>query len=141
MEWNSDYATINSTDCYEEEGAFTSADGIVAGAFASSFAFAGTILNGLTILALLNFERTRVQQTTPFVISLSASDLIFSSVTLPALASKFFAKRWIIGDGDGFGCKIFPLFFYGNSAVTLFSLMSVTIHRLFTKCKCLKVSI
>ncbi len=39
------------------------------------------------------------------------------------------SRDWILGDSSGFFCQIFPVEFYGNSAVTLFNLMSVTINR------------
>ena len=35
----------------------------------------------------------------------------------------------MIGGERGFLCQVFPVFFYANSAVTLFSLMCVTINR------------
>ena len=38
-------------------------------------------------------------------------------------------RDWIIGGESGFFCQVFPVFFYANSAVTLFSLMCVTINR------------
>jgi len=50
---------------------------------------AGTILNLTTILSLLNHKLVRQQPTTPFIISLATSDLIFSSATLPILATRF----------------------------------------------------
>ena len=38
-------------------------------------------------------------------------------------------RDWVIGGERGFLCQVFPVFFYANSAVTLFSLMCVTINR------------
>ena len=36
-------------------------------------------------------NRTRSHVTTPFIVSLAASDFVFSALTLPLLATKFFA--------------------------------------------------
>jgi hypothetical protein len=71
---------------------FSYAESMSAGVFAAAFAVAGAGLNLLTILALLYDRRTRSHVTTPFIISLSASDFIFSSVTLSVLATKFIKR-------------------------------------------------
>ena len=57
------------------------------------------------------------------------SDLVFSALSLPQIAAKFFSHDWILGGEFGFFCQLFPVLFYGNSAVTLFSLMAVTLNR------------
>ncbi len=117
------------TDCSDVELKFSTADTIVAGVLASVCSVLGVAFNLCTVVALLHFPKTRQHVTTPFVVSLAAADGCFSLFTLPMLAAKFFARDWILGGEHGFACQVFPVLFYGNSAVTLFSLMCVTINR------------
>ncbi|KAI4494186.1 hypothetical protein M0802_009220 [Mischocyttarus mexicanus] len=90
------------------------------------FSIVGIIGNLVTVIALLKYTRLRRHATTAFVISLSVSDLIFSAVNLPLTASRYLNEAWILGDTL---CKIFPLFFYGNVAVSLLSMVAITINR------------
>lgn len=84
----------------------------------------------MTIVALLKYTRLRKHATTAFVISLSISDLIFSAVNLPLTASRYLNEAWVLGETL---CQIFPLFFYGNVAVSLLSMVAITINRFVTK--------
>lgn len=78
------------------------------------------------MVALLRYKKLRKQATTAFVISLCISDLIFSAVNLPLTASRYLNEAWVLGDSL---CKIFPVFFYGNVAVSLLSMVAITINR------------
>lgn len=51
---------------------------------------------------------------------------VFCRVELPYIVSY---RDWVLGEENGFFCQFFPILFYTNSAITLFSLMSVTINR------------
>lgn len=82
--------------------------------------------NLVTVIALLKYTRLRRHATTAFVISLSISDLIFSAVNLPLTASRYLNEAWVLGETL---CRIFPLFFYGNVAVSLLSMVAITINR------------
>ncbi|XP_066582083.1 protein trapped in endoderm-1-like isoform X2 [Prorops nasuta] len=82
--------------------------------------------NLITVIALLKYARLRRHATTAFVVSLSVSDLIFSAVNLPLTASRYWNQAWILGDTL---CQIFPLFFYGNVAVSLLSMVAITLNR------------
>ena len=75
-----------------EQFVFSTAQSLTAGVSASALALVGSVLNLVTIVALLRYSKTRYHVTTPFVISLAFSDFLFSSVTLPTLAVKFFAR-------------------------------------------------
>ncbi len=108
---------------------FSMSESLLAGSVAVFCSVFGAVLNLVTIIALLNYSRTRYHVTTPFIVSLATSDLVFSSLTLPFLAIKFFARDWVISDEGGFFCQVFPVLFYSNSAITLFNLMCVTINR------------
>ena len=46
------------------------------------------LLNLLTVVALLRCQKLRAHATTAFVISLAASDLLFSAINLPLTASR-----------------------------------------------------
>ncbi|XP_040576322.1 protein trapped in endoderm-1 [Lepeophtheirus salmonis] len=105
---------------------FSGFDSKLAGISATLIGFLGFSLNLVIVLASLNYKKLRYDVTTPFILSLTTSDLLFSSLTLPILAIRFFSEDWIVGETL---CRLFPLIFYGNSAVTLFSLLAVTIHR------------
>ncbi|XP_003707502.2 trapped in endoderm 1 [Megachile rotundata] len=45
---------------------------------------------------------------------------------MPLTASRYLNEAWVLGDTL---CKIFPLFFYGNVAVSLLSMVAITINR------------
>ncbi|XP_076677059.1 trapped in endoderm 1 [Andrena cerasifolii] len=99
---------------------------ITAAVCAIIFSIVGVAGNLVTVIALLKYTRLRRHATTAFVISLSISDLIFSAVNLPLTASRYFNEAWVLGETL---CKIFPLFFYGNVAVSLLSMVAITINR------------
>ena len=82
--------------------------------------------NLVTVIALLRYARLRRHATTAFVISLSVSDLIFAAVNLPLTASRYLNEAWVLGQTL---CQVFPLFFYGNVAVSLLSMVAITINR------------
>ncbi|KAF7396503.1 protein trapped in endoderm-1 [Vespula maculifrons] len=99
---------------------------IAAAICAIIFSIVGILGNLVTVIALLKYTRLRRHATTAFVISLSVSDLIFSAVNLPLTASRYLNEAWVLGDTL---CQIFPLFFYGNVAVSLLSMVAITINR------------
>ena len=61
----------------------------VASIFASLFSFFGFGLNLVVIVALLYSKKTRNHVTTPFIVSLSCLDLIYSGYILPIFAVRF----------------------------------------------------
>ncbi|KAK0168605.1 hypothetical protein PV327_002384 [Microctonus hyperodae] len=99
---------------------------ITAATCAILFSIVGVLGNLVTVIALLKYTRLRRHATTAFVISLSISDLIFSAVNLPLTASRYLNEAWVLGETL---CQIFPLFFYGNVAVSLLSMVAITINR------------
>lgn len=99
---------------------------IAAAVCAIIFSIVGVAGNLVTVIALLKYTRLRRHATTAFVISLSISDLIFSAVNMPLTASRYLNEAWVLGETL---CKIFPLFFYGNVAVSLLSMVAITINR------------
>lgn len=120
-------SSFPETQCRPNETlVFSNGDSIAAGVGATLCAIIGSVMNSATIVAILNYPRTRSHVTTPFVVSLACSDFIFSSLTLPTLAIKFFAREWILGET---WCYMYPVVFYSNSAITLLSLIGVTMNR------------
>ncbi|XP_014474408.1 PREDICTED: protein trapped in endoderm-1 [Dinoponera quadriceps] len=99
---------------------------IAAAICAIIFSIIGVLGNLVTVIALLRYTRLRRHATTAFVINLSISDLIFSAINLPLTASRYLNEAWVLGETL---CKIFPLFFYGNVAVSLLSMVAITINR------------
>nr|XP_036226762.1 protein trapped in endoderm-1 isoform X2 [Bactrocera oleae]XP_036226763.1 protein trapped in endoderm-1 isoform X2 [Bactrocera oleae] len=93
---------------------------------ASIFAITGTFGNLITIIALLKCPKIRVHATTAFILSLSMSDLLFCLFSLPLTAVRFYEEKWTFGDPL---CKIFPVIFYGNVAVSLLSMVGITLNR------------
>ncbi|XP_054088614.1 protein trapped in endoderm-1 isoform X3 [Zeugodacus cucurbitae] len=92
---------------------------------ASIFAITGIFGNLITIIALLKCPKIRVHATTAFILSLSVSDLLFCSFSLPLTAVRFYEEKWTFGDSL---CKIFPVIFYGNVAVSLLSMVGITLN-------------
>ncbi|XP_060662328.1 protein trapped in endoderm-1 isoform X2 [Drosophila nasuta] len=90
------------------------------------FVTIGVFGNLITLLALLKSPTIREHATTAFVISLSISDLLFCSFSLPLTAVRFFQESWTFGSTL---CKIFPVIFYGNVAVSLLSMVGITLNR------------
>nr|CAD7434164.1 unnamed protein product [Timema monikensis] len=99
---------------------------ILAAACAVIFSVVGVTGNLVTALALLRCRKLRKHATTAFVISLSVSDLLFSAINLPLTASRYVSEAWVLGPTL---CKLFPFFFYGNVAVSLLSMVAITINR------------
>lgn len=82
--------------------------------------------NLITALALLRCPKLRGHATTTFVLSLCVSDLLFCSINLPLTASRYLYEKWILGDVL---CQLFPVIFYGNVAVSLLSMVAITLNR------------
>ena len=87
LNWTDFGLTDDSTDYVYSEG-----ESILAGLGATFQAIAGTILNLLVIVALLKNTNLRKEYLTPAIISLSVTDLLFSVITLPALAHRYFSQ-------------------------------------------------
>lgn len=85
--------------------------------------------NLCTAVALLKCLRLRQQATTAFVVSLCLSDLLFCAVNLPLTASRYIHQAWVLGETL---CQLFPFFFYGNVAVSLLSMVAITVNRQVT---------
>ncbi|XP_075155460.1 trapped in endoderm 1 [Haematobia irritans] len=99
---------------------------IFAALCACIFTVVGVCGNFITIIALLQSPKIRSHATTAFVLSLCFSDLLFCSFSLPLTAVRFFKEKWTFGEHL---CKIFPVIFYGNVAVSLLSMVCITINR------------
>ncbi|KAG8239715.1 hypothetical protein J437_LFUL019073 [Ladona fulva] len=80
----------------------------------------------ITAFALLRCSKLRSHATTAFVVSLCLSDLMFCAINLPLTASRYINEAWVLGDTL---CKLFPFFFYGNVAVSLMSMVAITVNR------------
>lgn len=93
------------------------------------FLFPGNLV---TVIALLRCSKLRHHATTAFVISLAMSDLLFCSINLPLTASRYINQAWVLGSEL---CKLFPFFFYGNVAVSLLSMVAITVNRYSSQCQ------
>ncbi|XP_066155512.1 protein trapped in endoderm-1-like [Euwallacea fornicatus] len=90
------------------------------------FCIFGIVGNFVTILALLRCPKLKAHATTAFVMSLCVSDLLFCSFNLPLTAARYITEQWIFGDAL---CQLFPVFFYGNVAVSLLNMVAITLNR------------
>jgi len=99
---------------------------VFAAVAASIFTVIGVLGNLLTVVALLRCQKLRSHATTAFVISLAASDLLFSAINLPLTASRYIHEAWTLGPTL---CRIFPFFFYGNVAASLMNMVAITVNR------------
>ncbi|XP_059468527.1 protein trapped in endoderm-1-like [Neocloeon triangulifer] len=98
----------------------------VASISATILAVVGVAGNLVTMIALLRCTKLRQHATTAFVVSLCISDLLFCTINLPMTAFRFWNRAWIFGETL---CSLFPFFFYGNVAVSLLSMVAITINR------------
>lgn len=89
------------------------------------FIIVGVSGNVLTIVALIRCPRIR-STTSAFIISLCVADACFCAVNLPFTASRFIHRTWIHGEGL---CVVFPFVRYSNVAVSLLSIMAISINR------------
>ncbi|XP_037029337.1 G-protein coupled receptor moody isoform X2 [Bradysia coprophila] len=89
------------------------------------FILVGLPGNLITIIALARCKKVR-NATAVFIINLSLSDLLFCCFNLPLAASTFWNRRWIHKE---FVCELFPLMRYGLLAVSLFTVLAITINR------------
>lgn len=89
------------------------------------FAVVGIIGNFVSILALSKATKLR-NATTAFIVNLCIADLLFCSFSMPLSAVTFIEGKWTYGQ---FLCKFFPLVRYSNGAVSLFSVIAITVNR------------
>lgn len=89
------------------------------------FILVGIPGNLITIVALFRCKKVR-NATAVFIINLSVSDLSFCCFNLPLAASLFAQRAWRHGD---LLCRLFPLFRYALMAVSLFTVLAITINR------------
>ncbi|XP_023714838.1 protein trapped in endoderm-1 [Cryptotermes secundus] len=115
------YTVADSVEIYYPRGAT-----VFASVCAVLFSIVGVIGNLITAIALLCCSKLRHHATTAFIISLCVSDLLFCSINLPLTASRYINQAWVLGSTL---CKLFPFFFYGNVAVSLLSMVAITINR------------
>lgn len=64
--------------------------------------------------------------TAVFIINLTLSDLMFGVFNLPLAASLFVHRAWV---HTGFLCLLFPFLRYGLVAVSVFTVLAITINR------------
>nr|XP_034183593.1 G-protein coupled receptor moody [Osmia lignaria] len=89
------------------------------------FMLVGIPGNLFTIIALCRTKKLR-NATAIFIINLSISDLMFCCFNLPLATSTFWHSSWNHG---ALLCQLFPLLRYGLVAVSLFTILSITINR------------
>ena len=93
----------NETECYEirnntycsvlsnaTDWVYSPAESIFAGLGATFQSITGFTLNLLVILALIRTPSIRKEYLTPFILSLAATDMIYSTFTLPIIAARDF---------------------------------------------------
>jgi 7 transmembrane receptor (rhodopsin family) len=61
-----------------------------------------------------------------FIINLSVSDLMFCCFNLPLATSLFYKRAWLLGDTL---CILFPFMRYGLLAVSIFTVLAITLNR------------
>ncbi|XP_014355797.2 G-protein coupled receptor moody [Papilio machaon] len=81
--------------------------------------------NLITIIALAKYEKVR-NATAISIMNLSCSDLLFCCFNLPLAASTFWQRSWKHGRVL---CRMFPYARYSLVAVSLFTVLTITINR------------
>ncbi|XP_052742060.1 G-protein coupled receptor moody [Bicyclus anynana] len=89
------------------------------------FMLVGIPGNLITIVALARCKKVR-NATAVFIMNLSCSDLLFCCFNLPLAASTFWQRSWAHGRTL---CRMFPLARYALVAVSLFTVLAITINR------------
>ncbi|XP_048483358.1 G-protein coupled receptor moody [Plutella xylostella] len=89
------------------------------------FMLVGIPGNLITIVALARCKKVR-NATAVFIMNLSCSDLLFCCFNLPLAASTFWRRSWAHGRTL---CRMFPLARYALVAVSLFTVLAITINR------------
>ncbi|XP_057379048.1 G-protein coupled receptor moody-like isoform X1 [Daphnia carinata] len=89
------------------------------------FTLLGVPGNFITIVALLRYTKVR-NATAMFIINLSVSDLMFCCFNLPLATSLFYHRAWVHGEAL---CTLFPLMRYGLLAVSIFTVLAITLNR------------
>ncbi|XP_024937016.1 5-hydroxytryptamine receptor 2A isoform X2 [Cephus cinctus] len=89
------------------------------------FMFIGIPGNLITVAALFRTKKLR-NATAVFIMNLSVSDLMFCCFNLPLATSTFWHGSWLHGP---LLCRLFPLLRYGLVAVSLFTVLAITINR------------
>ena len=87
--------------CNGTDIVFSEIEAYITGSGATLLSFLGLTFNLITICALLLHVPVRNHVTTPFVISLACSDLLFSTTILPLQAIKFFNRYILTSVGLG----------------------------------------
>jgi len=90
------------------------------------FSVLGVIGNVVTIVAILLSPRLRRNHVHWFVISLCASDLLFSATTLPMTTVRYLHRGWIFGS---LLCKLYAFSLYGNVICSLANILAITVNR------------
>ena len=88
----------------------------------------GTLANGLLISSLLLAPRIRALSTTPFIISLCTSDLLFSIYLLPVFAARYLNRK-DQGEEEGVICQSGPVIFYTLVRVTALTFVIISVQR------------
>ena len=84
--------------------------------------------NGVLIVSLLLVARIRALSTTPFIISLCTSDLLFSLYPLPYLAARYL-HREERGREEGVMCQSGPIVFFTLVRVTALIFVVISLQR------------
>eukprot|EP00092_Neocalanus_flemingeri_P033219 GFUD01036125.1.p1 GENE.GFUD01036125.1~~GFUD01036125.1.p1 ORF type:complete len:350 (-),score=67.35 GFUD01036125.1:53-1102(-) len=115
-------------ECQNETMIFSVAESSVMVGVASVFSVLGFVINFITIVALMMNTRVRQQVTTPYILSALFANLIFCSVPLPILATRYYTRHAESNFSSGL-CTVFPVVFYACAGSFILSLMSVTVSQ------------
>ena len=107
---------------------FSPTETTILGISAILLALLGTMANGLLIGSLLLAPRIRALSTTPFIISLCTSDLLFSIYVLPVLAAKLL-NREEKGKEDEAMSQSWPIVFYTLVRATALTFVVISVQR------------
>lgn len=109
---------------------FSETTSIIGAVSAILCSFLGTFSNLFTII-VLGSSSLRSHPTTFFVLSLAASDLMFSLFNLPILAHRFLHPGCEFMCLDYHICQYFPFFLFGNIGTSLYIMVLIALQRVF----------
>ena len=107
---------------------FSPTETTILGVSAIFLALLGAMANGSLMLSLFLTPRIRALSTTPFIISLCTSDLLFSIYSLPILAAKFL-NREEQGKEEEVMCQSWPIILFTLVLSTALIFVLSSVHR------------
>ena len=105
---------------------YSGSEGVIGGLSAAVVSIAGTLLNLVIILAVLNNSHLRKEYLSPAIVSLATTDFLYSLGCLPIFSMNYFFSDWSL---TNVGCKFFSSLAFGLWLSTAWNLVAISALR------------